>query len=99
MSGSKLFKPIVGGQYLVYLGNSVPTYCSKDLIMMFLVDLKQTKKLNKLEQGVYDGFTDMKVQAELRALAIMYHDIIKPLYITKIPVDQTYHFCMMMVVV
>ncbi len=81
VSGSKLFKPIVGGRYLVYLENAVPTYCSKDLIMLFLVDLKESKKLNKLEQGVYEGFLDVRVQAELRALAIMYHDLIKPLYI------------------
>ena len=81
VSGSELFEPIVGGRYLVYLENSVPTYRSKDLILLFLVDLKQSKKLNKLEQGVYDGFLNVRVQAELRALAIIYHDIMKPLYI------------------
>ena len=79
ISGSTLFKPIVGGQYLIYAENAVPTFCSKELIMLFLQDLKETKKLNRLEAGVYEGFLSKKVLTEVRALAVLYHDILKQL--------------------
>ena len=95
-SGSTLFKPIVGGCYLIYAQNAVPTFCSKDLIMVFLQDLNEIKKLNRLEAGVYDGFLCKKVMAEVRALAILYHDILQPLYTEALhaatPLAVDYHF-------
>ena len=95
-SGTTLFKPIVGGRYLIYAENAVPTFCGKELIMLFLQDLKETKKLNRLEAGVYDGFLCKKVMTEVRALAIVYHDILRPLYTEALqaatPLAVDYHF-------
>lgn len=97
-SASTMFKPIVGGRYLVYCENAIATYCCKDLVMLFLQDLKEVKKLNRLESNVYNGFLDTKILAEVRALAVVFHDILQPLFVkalqaaTPLALNDDYHF-------
>ncbi|XP_072023391.1 uncharacterized protein [Amphiura filiformis] len=97
-SGSTMFKPIVGGRYLVYCENAIATYCCKDLVMLFLQDLKEVKRLNRLESNVYNGFLDNKILTEVRALAIIFHDILNPLFVkalkaaTPLALNDDYHF-------
>ena len=64
--------------------------------MLFLQDLKETKKLNRLEAGLYNEFLCKKVMTEVRVLAILYHDILQPLYTealhTATPLAVGYYF-------
>jgi len=81
-TASDLFRPIVGGRYLVFLYNAIPTVCGKDSIITFLEllrDQKTTPMLNKIEQSVYFGFFSKYVTAEECAFAIAYYDICNPL--------------------
>ena len=97
-SGSTMFKPIVGGRYLVYCENPIATCCCKDLIMLFLQDLKEVKRLNRLESNVYNGFLNQKILTEVRALTVIFHDILHPLFIkastaaTPLALNYDYHF-------
>ena len=97
-SGSTMFKPIVGGRYLVYCENAIPTFCCKDLVMLFLQDLKDVKRLNRLESNVYNGFLDNKIMAEVRALGVVFHDLLHPLFVkalkaaTPLALNDEYHF-------
>lgn len=81
-SGSELFKPIVGNRYLIFLQNSIPTIASRDMVLLFLEDIRDVKEipgLNRLEQAVQQGYLDPNVQAEEAAFALLYFELCAPL--------------------
>jgi len=72
------FKPIVGNIYLIFLQNSIPTIASRDMVLLFLEDIRDAKEipiLNRLEQAVQQGYLDPNVQAEEAAFALLYFEL------------------------
>ncbi|KAL5005166.1 hypothetical protein ScPMuIL_018622 [Solemya velum] len=77
-SGASLFKPIVGNRYLIFLHNAIPTLCSKDIVMVYLEDVRDGKDkvgLNRLETAVRTGYLDMTIESEEVAFALMYFHV------------------------
>ncbi|VDI78991.1 Hypothetical predicted protein [Mytilus galloprovincialis] len=40
-SGSDLFRPIVGSRYLIFLQNAIPTLSAREIVLMYLEDIKR----------------------------------------------------------
>jgi len=81
-TGSDLFKPIVGNRYLIFMQNSIPTLAGKDMVLLFLEDIRDAKEipgLNRLEQSVQQGYLDPDIQAEEAAFALLYYELCAPL--------------------
>jgi hypothetical protein len=43
-TGSDLFKPIVGNRYLIFMQNYIPTLAGKDIMLLFLEDIRDAKE-------------------------------------------------------
>jgi hypothetical protein len=81
-SGSELFSPIVGNRYLIFLQNAIPTYVAKDMVLVYLEDVRDAKEvpgLNRLEYSVQEGYLNPTVEAEEAAYALMYYYVCAPL--------------------
>lgn len=82
ISGSDLFRPIVGNRYLIFLQNAIPTLSGRDIVLMFLEDIKDAKEnpgLNRLEFSVQQGYLNNTIVTEEIAFALMYYYVCSPL--------------------
>jgi hypothetical protein len=76
------FKPIVGNRYIIFLLNSIPTLLSRDIVLLYLNHLRDSKEkvgLNKLELSVQAGYLDEDTEVELIAFAILFFFVCQPL--------------------
>lgn len=58
--------------------NSIPTLAGKDMVLLFLEDIRDAKEnpgLNRLEQSVQQGYLDPDIQAEEAAFALLYYEL------------------------
>ena len=81
-SGSDLFRPIVGSRYLIFLQNAIPTLSAREIVLMYLEDIKDAKEtpgLNRLEYSVQQGYLNTTTVTEEIAFALMYFYVCSPL--------------------
>jgi hypothetical protein len=72
--------------YLSYkftsLQNAIPTYVAKDMVLVYLEDVRDAKEvpgLNRLEYSVQEGYLNPTVEAKEAAYALMYYYVCAPL--------------------
>lgn len=99
-TGAHLLKPVIGNRYIVFLMNAIPTLMSKEIIMIYLEALKDSKEgaatLNRLELSVWQGYLSADIEAELCAFSLMYYFVCQPLLsrakVAKSPLDMNYFY-------
>ena len=99
-TAAQLFLPVVGNRYIVFLLNAIPTLVSKEIILVFLESLKDSKEgaatLNRLEASVWSGYLNADIESELCAFSLMYYFVCQPLLsrakAAKSPLDMNYFY-------
>ena len=97
---ARLLKPVIGNRYVVFLMNAIPTLMSKEIIMIYLEALKDSKEgaatLKRLELSVWQGYLSADIKAELCPFSLMYYFVCQPLLscakAAKSPLDVKYFY-------
>ncbi|CAC5379937.1 unnamed protein product [Mytilus coruscus] len=98
-SGSDLFRPIVESRYLIFLQNAIPTLSAREIVLMYLEDIKDAKEtpgLNRLEYSVQQGYLNTTTVTEEIVFALMYFYVCSPLMqkakSTKSPLEMNGYY-------